>query len=52
MKAARLVERRKPLQLTNLPDPAPGAGEVVIEVEAEGICRTDWRTSCDHRVLI
>ena len=42
VKAARLVERRRPLELADLPDPAPGAGEVVIEVEAEGICRTDW----------
>jgi len=42
MKAARLVERRRPLELTDLPDPAPAAGEVVVEVEAEGICRTDW----------
>ena len=42
MKAARLVERRQPLELADLPDPAPGLGEVVIEVEAEGICRTDW----------
>jgi propanol-preferring alcohol dehydrogenase len=43
VKAARLVERRRPLELTDLPDPAPEPGEVVIEVEAEGICRTDWR---------
>ena len=42
MKAARLVERRKPLEVTDLPDPVPGPGEVVVEVEAEGICRTDW----------
>lgn len=42
MKAARLVERRRPLELTDLPDPVPGAGEVVLQVEAEGICRTDW----------
>jgi D-arabinose 1-dehydrogenase-like Zn-dependent alcohol dehydrogenase len=42
VKAAQLVERRAPLELTDLPDPAPGPGEVVIEVEAEGICRTDW----------
>jgi len=42
MKAARLVERRRPLELADLPDPAPAAGEVVIAVEAEGICRTDW----------
>src|SRR5215510_950780 len=42
MKAARLVERRRPLELADLPDPAPGAGEAVVQVEAEGICRTDW----------
>src|SRR5260370_15213803 len=42
MKAARLVERRRPLALTDRPDPAPGAGEAVVQVEAEGICRTDW----------
>jgi D-arabinose 1-dehydrogenase-like Zn-dependent alcohol dehydrogenase len=42
VRAASLVERRRPLELADLPDPAPGAGEVVIQVEAEGICRTDW----------
>ncbi len=42
MKAARLVERQRPLELADLPEPAPGAGEVVVQVEAEGICRTDW----------
>ncbi|HUZ56973.1 MAG TPA: alcohol dehydrogenase catalytic domain-containing protein [Streptosporangiaceae bacterium] len=42
MKAARLVSLRKPLELVDLPDPAPDPGEVVVEVEAEGICRTDW----------
>jgi len=42
MKAVQLVERRRPLELVDLPEPVPAAGEVVIEVEAEGICRTDW----------
>jgi propanol-preferring alcohol dehydrogenase len=28
--------------MVDLPDPSPGPGEVVVEVEAEGICRTDW----------
>jgi D-arabinose 1-dehydrogenase-like Zn-dependent alcohol dehydrogenase len=42
MRAARLVRQRQPLELAELPDPAPRAGEVVVEVEAEGICRTDW----------
>lgn len=31
-----------PLELQDVPDPTPGQGEVVVEVEAEGICRTDW----------
>ena len=42
MIAAQLVKQRQPLELVELADPAPGAGEVVVEVEAEGICRTDW----------
>jgi propanol-preferring alcohol dehydrogenase len=42
MKAARLIGQRQPLELTELPDPSPDPGEVVVEVEAEGICRTDW----------
>jgi D-arabinose 1-dehydrogenase-like Zn-dependent alcohol dehydrogenase len=42
VKAARLVRQRAPLEIVQLPDPAPGPGEVVVRVEAEGICRTDW----------
>ena len=42
MKAARLIEQRKPLEMVELPDPSPGPGEAVVEVEACGICRTDW----------
>jgi alcohol dehydrogenase, propanol-preferring len=42
VKASRLVEKRAPLELIEVPDPTPGVGEVVVEVEAEGICRTDW----------
>lgn len=34
------VEDRR-LELCELPDPRPGAGEVLIEVRANGICRTD-----------
>ena len=42
MKAARLVERRRPLELADLPDPVPAAGEVVVRGRGQGICRTDW----------
>jgi propanol-preferring alcohol dehydrogenase len=30
-----------PLSLRELPDPAPGAGELAIEIDACGVCRTD-----------
>lgn len=42
MKAAQLVGFREPLQIGDVADPTPGDGEVVISVEASGICRTDW----------
>ena len=45
MKAMRLehVSRaeQKPLQLRTLAEPRPAAGEVAIEIEACGVCRTD-----------
>ena len=31
----------RPLQLCEVPDPVPGSGEVLIEIEACGVCRTD-----------
>jgi len=30
-----------PLRLVEIPDPAPGPGEIVLDVEACGLCRTD-----------
>jgi D-arabinose 1-dehydrogenase-like Zn-dependent alcohol dehydrogenase len=42
MKAAQIVEFRKPLEIIDLPDPTPGPTDVVLKVEACGICRTDW----------
>jgi propanol-preferring alcohol dehydrogenase len=30
-----------PLQVANLPDPSPGPGELLLEVAACGVCRTD-----------
>lgn len=42
MRAAQLVEYRKPLEITEIPDPACGPTDVVIKVSACGICRTDW----------
>lgn len=42
MKAAQIVEHRKPLLIDEVPDPTPGSKDVIVRVEASGICRSDW----------
>jgi len=41
MRAMVLVEPRRPLDLRELPDPRPQAGQVLLRVRACGVCRTD-----------
>jgi propanol-preferring alcohol dehydrogenase len=41
MRAMVLDEPGRPLAARELPDPEPGAGEVLVEVHACGVCRTD-----------
>jgi len=41
MKAAVLRESKKPLSIEEVERPKPGAGEVLIEVEACGVCHSD-----------
>ena len=41
MRAMVLDAAREPLRLAKLPDPAPGASEVLLRVRACGVCRTD-----------
>ena len=41
MQAIRLVEPAQPLQSSDVADPSPGAGEVVVDVHRAGICHTD-----------
>jgi propanol-preferring alcohol dehydrogenase len=41
MKAMVLEEQRKPLILKEVPVPRPGPGQVLVRVEACGVCRTD-----------
>lgn len=36
-----LERQREPLRLTELPDPVPAPGQVLLEVHACGVCRTD-----------
>lgn len=42
MRAARLIEHKKPLFVQEVPDPNPGPQDAVLRVEACGVCRTDW----------
>ena len=48
MKAAIFEEFGKPLSIQNLPDPRPEDDGVVIEVKANGICRSDWHGWMGH----
>ncbi len=41
MKAVRLVQTNRPLELQELPVPHPGDGEVLVRVKAAGICHSD-----------
>ena len=41
MRAAVLHDFKKPLVLEEVPRPAPGPGEILIEVEACGVCHSD-----------
>ncbi len=48
MKAAFYQEFGGPIEVGLLPDPEPAAHGVVIEVEASGICRSDWHGWMGH----
>jgi propanol-preferring alcohol dehydrogenase len=41
MRAAILKELNRPLRVLEVPKPVPRAGEIVVRVEASGICHTD-----------
>lgn len=42
MKALAVTEFKKPLEVLELPDPTLTPDGVIIRVEANGICRSDW----------
>lgn len=42
MRAAQIVEHRKPLAIGQVQDPTPGPYDVIVRVEACGVCRSDW----------
>ncbi|PYP64864.1 MAG: alcohol dehydrogenase, partial [Gemmatimonadetes bacterium] len=41
MQVMLLEAPRRPLRLVEVPDPAPGPGQILIAVTACGVCRTD-----------
>lgn len=41
MKAVVLKEFGKPLSIEEIPEPVPDQGQVLIQVEASGVCHTD-----------
>ena len=41
MGAAQLVHPNQPLHLSRIPVPRPGHGELLVKLEASGICHTD-----------
>jgi D-arabinose 1-dehydrogenase-like Zn-dependent alcohol dehydrogenase len=42
MRAAQIIEHRQPLRVGNVPDPTPGPHDVIVKIEASGVCRSDW----------
>jgi len=41
MKAAVVTGFGKPLQIQELPIPEPGPGQILVKIEASGVCHTD-----------
>jgi propanol-preferring alcohol dehydrogenase len=49
MRATVLERQGEPLQVTTLPDPVPGPGQLLLKVAACGVCRTDLHLR-DHEI--
>ena len=41
MKAAMIKDFERPLELQEVPVPNPGHGQVLVKLEASGLCHTD-----------
>ncbi|MCZ7567295.1 MAG: zinc-binding dehydrogenase [Ardenticatenaceae bacterium] len=50
MKAARFYEAGRPLQIEEVAMPEPGPGEVLVAVEAAGICGTDLHIALEGTI--
>ncbi len=54
MKAALYIEFAGPIDVQSVPDPTLGADAVVVQVMANGICRSDWHgwQGHDHDIAL
>lgn len=52
MKAAVYESFGGAIEVIDVPDPSPPPGGVVLEVEANGICRSDWHAWMGHDMTI
>ena len=52
MRAAMYHEFKKPLIVTTVPDPELPEGGIILEVKANGICRSDWHAWMGHDPMI
>ncbi len=51
IKGALLVDYGEPIRIAELTVEEPGPGEVLVEIRASGVCRTDWHAVTGHLPL-
>ncbi|WP_017727927.1 zinc-dependent alcohol dehydrogenase family protein [Halalkalibacterium ligniniphilum] len=42
MRAAQIIKHKEPLRIGDVADPTPGPNDVIVRIEACGVCRSDW----------
>jgi len=48
MRGAVMTQYKQQLEVRDLPDPAPGPADAIIQTEACGVCRSDWHIWQHH----
>lgn len=51
MRAAQIISYQEALRVSDVPDPSPAEHGVVLQVEATGICLSDWHAWMGHEPL-